>query len=92
MPPWSKEEYVAAGKLIGVDQEILKENYNYMNGIIRYAFRSDGARGKVEEAIKDVNPSSIARLVASNDTNMDTAKYMVHSLVLWIPRKKRWNI
>lgn len=89
MPPWSKKEYSAAGALLNVDEAILEENFGYMNGIIRYAFLEHGARDKMEEAIRDVNPSSIARLVASNDTNKEIEKYMVHSLVLWDVKKKQ---
>lgn len=84
MPPWTLDESLRAGRLLGEhNADVIRENFNYMPGIVRYSFNDGAAKQKVLRAVKMVNPDLISTMVASQHTDKDTEKSMVHSLVRW---------
>ena len=68
-----------------MDEDILKENYKYMNGIIRYAFRRDDAKAKVESALKEVRQSWSNLQVGGVEPDRH------YKLVLWIRMKGEYD-
>lgn len=87
MPPWTLDESLGAGRLLGEHGDVIRDNYKYMPGILRYSFVDGAAKDRVLLAVKNVDPDRISSMVASQHTDKDTEKSMVHSLVRWEVKK-----
>ena len=83
MPPWSLQDTIAAGHLLGVDANMIQDNFEYMPDIARYMFTQNAAKEHVQHSIDVVNPTQISNMVATQHTDKDVEKSMVHSLVQW---------
>jgi hypothetical protein len=83
MPPLLEEEAFEIGDMLGVEHSVIQENLNHMTGITRYLFEPGFAKRKVEEAVVEVNASSISKMVSMQASNRAENRVMVHSLVLW---------
>jgi hypothetical protein len=83
IPALSQEEAFGIGSQIGVDQDIVKANLQYIGGITRYLFEPGIAVLKVKEAVTQVDASSITKMVSMQSSNKATELFMVHALVLW---------
>lgn len=88
MPPWTLDESLGAGKLLGEHGDVIRDNFKYMPGIVRYSFDDGAAKDRVLLAVKNIDPDKISSMVASQHTDKDTEKSMVHSLVRWEVGKK----
>jgi hypothetical protein len=87
MPPLEEQEALAIGKMIGVEESVVKKNMDYMKGITRYLFEPGYAKRKVESAVEDVNAASIMKMVSMQSYRGESS-VTVHSLVLWKIDKK----
>ena len=83
MPPLLEEEAFEIGDMLGVEHSVIEENLNHMTGITRYLLEPGFAKRKVEEAVVEVNTSSISKMVSMQASNRAESCVMVHSLVLW---------
>jgi hypothetical protein len=89
MPPWSLEEMTSLLKMLKENQDSMMMNFQHMNGIVRYMFDSaTTAKEQVLKAVKMVNPKSIINMAATQATDNEAEKSMVHALVFWEPSKK----
>jgi hypothetical protein len=85
MPPLEDQEALAIGKMLGVEESVVLDNLGYMKGITRYLFERGSARRKVNEAVAEVNASSITNMVSMQSSNRVEKNVTVPSLVLWKP-------
>ena len=85
MPTWSRTESIACGKILGIDDDSVRENYDYMNGIIRYAFQKGRAKQKLDDSVIVVSSKCLCGMVATQQTDKETEKAIVHALVRWEP-------
>ena len=92
MPCWSREEVEALGRLLGEDKSVIADNFKYMPGIVRYMFTKGSAKSQVEDSASVANPTLISNMVATQHTDKDVTKSMVHSLVCWMPMMKDGKI
>lgn len=83
MPALLADEAREIADIIGVDKAVVENNWSHMEGITRYMFEPGAAKRKVEEAVKEVNASSITKMVSMQASNRGENRIMVHSLVLW---------
>ena len=83
MPPWTKAEILEVARLLAINDSIVLDNFVYMKGIVRYMFKAGAAKEHIKEAVKMVDASRIASMIATQNTDKDTEKSMVHSLCLW---------
>ena len=84
MPCWTIEEVKIAGDLLGVDSAVIDDNFQYMNGIVRYMFQDGVAKKHVDKSVGRVDPVILSRMLSSQHTDKDTELSMVHSLVRWL--------
>ena len=83
MPALLLDEAKEIADIIGVDKAVVDQNWSHMEGITRYMFEPGAAKKKVQEAVKEVNASSITKMVSMQASNRRENRSMVHSLVLW---------
>ena len=83
MPSLSAEEARDIADIIGVNQAVINENWSHMEGIARYLFEPGAAKNKVEEAVSEVDATSISKMVSMQSSNRGQNRFTVHSLVLW---------
>ena len=83
MPPLLDGEALEIGNMLGVDESVIRENFEHMAGITRYLFEPGFAKRKVLEAVEEVNASRITRMVSMQASDRAENRVMVHSLVLW---------
>jgi hypothetical protein len=69
IPPLEEQEALAIGKMIGVEETVIKETMGYMRGITRYLFEPDLAKRKVRNAVEEVNATSIMKMVSMQSSN-----------------------
>lgn len=83
MPGCDESEGLKIAEMLGVEEETVKENFSYMNGIARYLFKPGAAQGKVTSAVKEVSASSITKMLSMQASTSAEQSVAVHSLVLW---------
>ena len=69
MPPWTLDESLGAGRLLGVHGDVIRDNFKYLPGIVRYSFDDGAGKGRVLLAVKNVDPDKISSMVASQHTD-----------------------
>lgn len=87
MPTWSRNEANELGNMLGIDEGCVNDNFDHMNGIVRYIFDKGMAKKKVDDSVKVVNPSNLCTMAATQQTDKETERVMVHALVQWEPSK-----
>ena len=83
MPAYSETEAISTANILGVDADIVKENFFYMKGIARYFFRPGAAKQKVKSAVLEVSAAGIIKMVSMQASNRGEQLVAVHSLILW---------
>ena len=81
MPGWDESEGLKIAEMLGVEEETVKENFSYMNGIVRYLFEPGAAKEKVTSAVEEVSTSSITKMVSMQSSTPAEQFGAVHSLV-----------
>ena len=87
MPTWSRKESMELGNMLGIEEDRVNDNYDHMNGIVRYMFEEGMAKMKVDDSVKVVSPKSLCAMAATQRTDKETERVMVHALVRWEPPK-----
>ena len=83
MPPLSYDEAMEMAGDLGVEEDIVEENYQYMNGIARYLFGSGQGRKAVDDNVNKVDARSIFHTVTLQRESKELNKVAVHALLLW---------
>jgi hypothetical protein len=87
MPVLEAEAAKRIAAIVGVKEEIVIENFLYMDGITRYMFEPGAAKKKIAAAANVVSASGILQMVSMQSATEQQDRDMVHSLVKWIVPK-----
>jgi hypothetical protein len=87
MPVLEAEAAKRIAAIVGVKEQIVMENFLYMDGITRSMFEPGAAKKKIASAANVVSASGILQMVSMQSPTKQQDRDMGHSLVKWIVPK-----